>query len=327
MTLGEKIRKYRTLHNKTQKQLGEDVGFKKSTADVRINQYETNKMAPKSDIRSAIAAALDIDIEAISDINISSWEDIMYVFFELEEKFGMRIEKKNGRTYLSFDDSDRDLKTLITYLNFWHNQKTALVPDPETATDEQLRSYALWKSKFAKNTQDYFTSKKGEINDHYDNLIKYAAETIPYAKKTSEITLLLRKIIESGFTLSATFANEWNVKAGPGFTFIVNELLSPPSKEAEKLFAQFCSELNHFANLGATYYTEFQMTSDELTITYFIPVASFSVIQSQIVSVIEYYNSNTNNDYLRDNFELQFQDSLKMNYNYIEDEIKIYANR
>ena len=326
MTLGEKIRKYRTLHNKTQKQLGEDVGFKKSTADVRINQYETNKMAPKSDIRSAIAAALDIDIEAISDINISSWEDIMYIFFELEEKFGMRIEKKNGRTYLSFDDSDRDLKTLITYLNFWHNQKTALVPDSETATDEQLKNYALWKSRFAKNTQDYFISKESEINAHYNNLIKNAAKSIPYAKTTSEITLLLRKIVESGFTLSTTYTNDWNTKVGPGFTFIVNELLSPPSKDGEKLFAQFRSELNHFADLGATYHSEFQMTSDKLTITYFIHVASFSVIRSQIESVIEYYNSNTNNDYLRDNFELQFQDSLKTNYNYIEDEIKIYAN-
>lgn len=155
MTLGDKIRKYRMLHGKTQQQLGEEVGFKKSTAGIRINQYETNKMAPKADIRLKIAEALDIDIEALSDISITSLEDIMYIFFELEEQLGMDIERKEGRTCLSFNNNDDSIRDLIIYLNLWINQKTSLLPNGDDSTKEQKQNYSLWKSKFISNIKNY----------------------------------------------------------------------------------------------------------------------------------------------------------------------------
>lgn len=150
-------------------------------------------MAPKSDIRAAIANALDIDIQALSDINISSLEDVMFIFFELEERLGMNIEKKDGHTYLSFDDNNRDLKDLITYLNIWHNQKNALIPDPENTSDEQKRDYDLWKSRFSKNIQEYFNMKENEINNHYADLVKKIAKSVPYAKKTLKYQFCFEK--------------------------------------------------------------------------------------------------------------------------------------
>ena len=322
MTLGEKIRKYRKLHGITQKQLGEEVGFKKSTADVRINQYETNKMAPKADIRAAIAAALDIDPEAISDVNISSYADIMYTFFELEEKLGMEIEKRDGRTYLSFDDNNRDIQTLITYLNLWKTQKNALLPDPESITEEQRKNYELWKSRFIKNTDEYFETKKDEIDRLYQDLIAKETKAGHYATKTSEIVVLLRKMIESGFTISTCFTNEFNLDAGPGFTFVVNELLSPATDDAKLLFAKFRSDLDHFDKLGAGIWTEMQMTDKTLTITYHIPVAAMSIIKSQIDPFLEHWQNKENEtDFSRDSFEIQFEDSLKTTYNNIEEEI------
>ena len=50
--------------------------------------------------------------------------------------------------------------------------------------------------------------------------------------------------------------------------FVVNELLSPPSEDAELLFAQFMAALNHLENHGVITRTELLMPDDTLTITY-----------------------------------------------------------
>ena len=74
MTLGEKIKEYRLLHNMTQKELGIKVGFSTVTADTRIRQYEKDTMAPKSEIRNKLIQALDVDPSALSEIDIRSNE-------------------------------------------------------------------------------------------------------------------------------------------------------------------------------------------------------------------------------------------------------------
>ena len=109
-----------------------------------------------------------------------------------------------------------------------------------------------------------------------------------------------------------------------------DELLAPPSEDAAKLFAQFLSELNHFSDLGAKVYSEMQMAEKSLTITYYIPIASFSVIKDQIDELLEYRlkdKSGGINDFARDSFESKFSDDLKTYYNNIEDEIARYSDR
>ena len=331
MTLGEKIRKYRVLHNKTQKQLGEEIGFKKNTADVRINQYEKNIMAPKADIRTAIAKALDVDMAALSDINISSVEDIMYILFELEEDLGMQIEKHDGKTSLVFDDNNSNIRMLITYLNLWKNQKDATVPDYENMTDEQYTAYNIWKSKFATNIHSYFDQKKDEIDKHYSKQLTELEKKGAYAKKSSEISSLLRDIIEAGFTVSTEYRkllpdlSGQNI-AGPVFTFNVNELLAPTSKEAELLFARFLSELKHIEKLGVKIIYEVLMIDKSLTISYGIPIPSFSLIKDQVNMVLEYKAKNNNNDYYIDSFENSFSDSLKSEFVDIEEEAAMYGH-
>lgn len=251
MTLGEKIRKYRMLKGWTQKELGIAVGFSAATADSRIRKYERNQMAPKEDMRVKLAKALEVDLSALSDIDVSTYEDAMQVLFLFEDIFGMDIVKKDGKTSLVFDDSNKSIRTLITYLNMWRNQKTALLPNPENAAAGQRKAYAVWKSRFASSTREYFAAKEKEINTRYRPLIEQAGKAIPFAKKTSDITILLRMIIEAGLTVTTAYNNSHNKLSGPGFTFVVNELLNPPSEEAEGLVARFLSELHHFAALGA----------------------------------------------------------------------------
>ena len=49
--------------------------------------------------------------------------DIMHIFFELEETLDMDVMKKDGKTHLIFDDNNKNIATLISYLNLWLNQK------------------------------------------------------------------------------------------------------------------------------------------------------------------------------------------------------------
>ena len=56
-------------------------------------------MAPKTEIRNKLADALDVDLSALSDINIQTYEDIMHTLFLFEEEFDMdidRTEEKNN---------------------------------------------------------------------------------------------------------------------------------------------------------------------------------------------------------------------------------------
>lgn len=91
MTLGEKIKYFRKLRGLTQKELGLKIGFKANTADSRIRKYENDIMAPKADIRAAIADALQIDISFLNDNNLS--KDIITSLFELQQilKFDVKL--------------------------------------------------------------------------------------------------------------------------------------------------------------------------------------------------------------------------------------------
>ena len=68
MTIGDKISFIRTLRGYTQADLGKKVDLQGD----RIRQYENDVRTPKADMLKAIADALDVDVAALSDINITS---------------------------------------------------------------------------------------------------------------------------------------------------------------------------------------------------------------------------------------------------------------
>lgn len=83
---------------------------------------------------------------------------------------------------------------------------------------------------------------------------------------TSDINLLYERMREAGLTVFEAYDSKLSES---GLTFVVNELLSPPSEDSELLFAQFMTELNHLANHGTATRTELLIPNDTLTITYF----------------------------------------------------------
>ena len=94
MTLGDKIRKYRTLKGLTQAQLGSMV---KLTGD-RIRQYENDVRKPKDGKLMEIADALEINPTTLFEPDYNNPNSVMHTFFELEDIYGMRFEKV-GDTY------------------------------------------------------------------------------------------------------------------------------------------------------------------------------------------------------------------------------------
>ena len=85
MTLGKKIKIIRTFRKLTQKQLGIEMGFIDSNADVRIRQYEQNSKVPRDSTIEKLAEVLRVNLINFKDCEDGSAEYIMQVFFWLEE--------------------------------------------------------------------------------------------------------------------------------------------------------------------------------------------------------------------------------------------------
>lgn len=327
MTLGEKLKKYRLLHGKTQKQIGESIGLKNASALVRINQYESNKMAPKTEIRTALAKALDVDMEALSDINVQSYTDLMYIFFEMEEKLGMEVRKEKGKTALLFDDNNEQISTLISYLNFWKSHKELFIPDKDSVTEEQEHAYQVWKSHFQRNIDEYFQDKLNKIDEFYTPRIETVRKEFPFEKRTSPVTLLIRSIIDSGVTLKISHSDFSEGLNGFGYTFRINQLLDPPSEEAATLVARFLSEINHYRSLGADCPVDMQLVDNSPTITYYILVPSLDIIGIPIRKYLEFKESaNAENELSREMFERKFKFDVESYWNDIEEEIERYKS-
>ena len=148
MTLGKKIRKYRVLKGLTQRELGLAVGFSEATADSRIRKYELDIIKPKDSMREKIARALEVDLSAISDIDIATYEDVMRVLFLFEEAFGMEVEIRGGKIMLVFDNGNRRIQALLSSLKLWRMQKTVLLLSHGSPTADQKKKYEIWKAGF-----------------------------------------------------------------------------------------------------------------------------------------------------------------------------------
>ena len=152
MTLGDKIRKYRTLKGLTQAQLGSMV---KLTGD-RIRQYENDVRKPKDGKLMEIADALEINPTTLFEPDYNNPNSVMHTFFELEDIYGMRFEKVGDAYQLIFSKGEdyQNSNWLIEGIASWTNKRNELQPDindsAETITDKK-EQYELWKARYPYN--------------------------------------------------------------------------------------------------------------------------------------------------------------------------------
>lgn len=298
MTLGQKIKKYRLLKKMTQKELGIAVGFPASSADSRIRKYEGDIMTPKENMRAKIADALDVDLSALSDVDIADEEDVMHALFLLEELFGMDIEVQDGKTTLIFENNNEKYNNLITYINMWGAVKQAYIR--ETSTDKQKRDYAIWKSKAFKNIRKYFSEKEEAVLLRYRALIEQEKDKEQHISTASELASLIRDLIDAGFFVTTTSRNPDFTESASGFTFIVDELLSPPTEEAAKLFAKYLNTMDRYRNYGNEVCLEMHMPGNKLLATWFATSDVFHKAKELADSYLQLKQNGRANDYILD---------------------------
>ena len=126
MAIGKRIKYIRSLRGLTQKELGEALGFKGKTSDVRVAQYESETRVPKDDMLSMIADTLHVHPKALSVPDIDTYTGLIHTLFALEDIYGVKISA-NGSSYsISFDASISTQQGLYDALEAWHKQSVQL---------------------------------------------------------------------------------------------------------------------------------------------------------------------------------------------------------
>ena len=105
MAIGQRIKYFRNRIGMTQKQLGEKLGFKGKTSDVRMAQYESEARVPKIDLVKEMAQIFDVDARAITVPDIDTYDGLMHTLFALEDMYGLKIKNISGQPYLCLDRS------------------------------------------------------------------------------------------------------------------------------------------------------------------------------------------------------------------------------
>ena len=323
MTLGEKIKKYRLMKNLTQKDLGIKVGFSAATADSRIRKYEKDIMAPKNDIRQKIADALDIDLSALSDINIESYEDIMQILFLFEENLGLDIERKDGKTHLIFDDNNKDIEKFISYLYIWHSQKKNLISTSDTISTEEMYKYKIWKSRFPKDINAYWNKQLDDLDQLYAPLVKKSASKNKKITLLSEFLLQIRKLIQSGVSIETNVKLSGTGQAALVLGFYLPEILNTNNKERLLHFADYIYNLETLQSYGMLIDRQILTKEKGTQVIYSLQLSPLSAFKSTIDKISHFENDIANkNDWDIESFESQFESDLKMYDMNLKEEIK-----
>ena len=139
MAIGERIRFFRNLKGFTQKYLGQLVGFSKSTADIRIAQYESGTRTPKADLIEDLSKVFGVSKEALTVPNIDDVNGVMQTLFVLEDNYGITIRIHEGCPII-MPDPTKDSHCLDVNLYDW-----AKMADKYRSGEIDYDEYSNWR--------------------------------------------------------------------------------------------------------------------------------------------------------------------------------------
>lgn len=96
---------FRNRKGMTQKQLGELLGFKDKTSDVRMAQYESEARVPKIDLVKQMSQIFDVNTHALTVPDIDTYVGLMHTLFALEDMYGLKVKNVDGQPHLCLDRS------------------------------------------------------------------------------------------------------------------------------------------------------------------------------------------------------------------------------
>ena len=144
MAIGQRIKYFRNRIGMTQKQLGEQLGFKGKTSDVRMAQYESEARVPKIDLVKEMAQIFDVDARAITVPDIDTYVGLMHTLFALEDIYGLKVKNVDGQPHLCLDSSiSAPGSSVDEMLRAWMEQADKL-ENGEISKEE----YDEWRYKY-----------------------------------------------------------------------------------------------------------------------------------------------------------------------------------
>ena len=305
MTVGEKIRKYRLLCGKTQKELGLDLGFTARTADVRVNQYEKDKMAPKAEIRNRIAEVLGVHPSALSDVDIQSEIDVLRVLFLLEEQYHMKIERTEDQTTLTFDNHDPSMDGLNSLLYAWHVQNKTLNAGQKKSADPgaEEHKYDVWKSRFPMDLEQYFDEQEKKLSDFYQPLVKKNSYSYGKISLASEFLEHLRKMINAGIHVFAGRQVSRSGHTALALTFLLSEIDSSSDTLVTEAMTHFLFDMKTLVDYGMQLDLNFFENEGGTRLTFTLRLPSFANFSEIINSIQDFESSKPHGNYETSIFE------------------------
>lgn len=160
MAIGQRIKFFRKRKGMTQKQLGELLGFKGRTSDVRIAQYESEARIPKHDLVVMMADFLGVAPQALTVPDIDTHFGLLHTLFALEDIYGLKISEKEGEVCLSLDHSITPLLSDVdTMFRAWQKQ-SAMLENGEISREE----YDEWRYTYPKQETYQYNMKQRKKN-------------------------------------------------------------------------------------------------------------------------------------------------------------------
>lgn len=161
MAIGQRIKFFRKRKGMTQKQLGELLGFKGRTSDVRMAQYESEARVPKQDLVNMMADILGVAPKALTVPDIDTHFGLLHTLFALEDIYGLKISEKAGEICLSLDhDITPLLSDVDTMLRAWQKQ-SAMLENGEISREE----YDEWRYTYPKQETFQYKMKQRKKNN------------------------------------------------------------------------------------------------------------------------------------------------------------------
>lgn len=149
MSIGKNIKIGRILKKWTQDELGERIDLPAE----RIRQYESSIRTPKTALSEKIADALEISHISVKKLDPEDQASIMHFFFDLEDQFGLHVEKINEQYYLSFEQDGGNIYSNRMY--------------------ERLKSWYIAQQRYRLNNNDSMDTIKQKKDSYYKWRLRY----------------------------------------------------------------------------------------------------------------------------------------------------------
>lgn len=157
-SLGAIIKDIRELRGMTMQETGIKAGFKPSTADVRIAQYEANQQSPRNDALESLANALDVNVDSLIETDLTANNKMYHALFMMRQLHGLHPVRIDGSYYLSFNNESPSAKENKLFLSKWHKKYEETRPVPEKDTlkeiEEKEKALKIWEYEYPQNKEE-----------------------------------------------------------------------------------------------------------------------------------------------------------------------------